>query len=100
MRFLSFKALFVLVMLPPILYVASLQGLEGYLEHHYRSALANRIPGDTQALLSGRIRLVDQLQTIVEALRTEAVFSPSWRGADGDHPDADRASALSPRLQR
>ena len=74
MRFLSFKALFVLVMLPPILYVVSLQGLEGYLEHHYRSALANRIPGDTQALLGGRIRLVDQLQTIVETLRSEAVF--------------------------
>ena len=68
MRFLSFKALFVLVVLPPVLYVAALQGLEGYLEHHYRDVITNRIPGDTQALLAGRARLSDQLQAVVDDL--------------------------------
>lgn len=74
MRFLSFKALFVLVVLPPVLYVVAIQGLEGYLEHQYRSVIANRIPGDTQALLAGRIRLTDQLQATVDDLLTNAVF--------------------------
>lgn len=74
MRFLSFKALFVLVVLPPVLYVAALQGLEGYLGHHYRGVIANRIPGDTQALLAGRTRLADQLQAVVEDLLADAVF--------------------------
>jgi hypothetical protein len=74
MRFLSLKALFVLVVLPPVLYVAALQGLEGYLEHHYRDVITNRIPGDSQALLAGRVRLTDQLQTVVDDLIADAVF--------------------------
>lgn len=74
MRFLSFKALFVLVVLPPVLYVAAIQGLESYLEHHYRGVLANRIPGDTQALLAGQTRLTDQLQATIDDLLTNAVF--------------------------
>jgi predicted nucleic acid-binding Zn-ribbon protein len=74
MRFLSFKALFLLVVLPPFLYVAALQGLESYLEYHYRDVIANRIPGDTQALLAGRVRLTDQLQAVIDDLIADAVF--------------------------
>ena len=74
MRYLSIKALIVLVVLPPILYVTAIQGLERYLTYHYRSALQKAIPGDTQALLSGRTRLSDRIQTAVNALLADAAF--------------------------
>ena len=74
MRYLSIKALIVLVVLPPVLYVTAIQGLERYLTYHYRTVLQNAIPGDTQALLSGRTRLSDHIQTAVNALLANAAF--------------------------
>ena len=74
MRYLSIKALIALVVLPPILYVTAIQGLERYLTYHYRAALQKAIPGDTQALLSGRTRLSDRIQTVVDALLADAAF--------------------------
>lgn len=68
MRFLSLKVLLALVALPPILYVAAIQGLEGYLTHYYREEVLNRIPGDTQVLLDGRARLERQIETAMEKL--------------------------------
>jgi len=72
MRFLSFKVLLALVVLPPILYVIVIQGLEGYLAHAYRGQLLRQIPGDTQALLEGRARLEAQIEAAVEALFAQA----------------------------
>jgi predicted nucleic acid-binding Zn-ribbon protein len=74
MRYLSIKALIALVVLPPLLYVTAIQGLERYLTYHYRAALRKTIPGDTQALLAGRTRLSDRIQTAVDALLADAAF--------------------------
>ena len=74
MRYLSIKTLVLLVALPPVIYVTAIQGLEGYLTQHYRTALLKTIPGDTQALLAGRARLADHIETAVEKLLAEAVF--------------------------
>ena len=74
MRYLSIKTLILLVVLPPVLYVTAIQGLERYLTQHYRTALLKAIPGDTQALLAGRTRLADQIETAVEKLLAGTVF--------------------------
>lgn len=74
MRFIPFKALLALVVLPPILYVAAIQGLEHFMARHYRGEILNHIPGDTQALLAGRARLDDQIEAVVERVVAEVVF--------------------------
>jgi len=74
MRFISFKALIVLVVLPPVIYVTAIQGLERYLEHHYRELLQKQIPGDTQPLLSGQVRLADQIGAAADDLMTNAAM--------------------------
>jgi predicted nucleic acid-binding Zn-ribbon protein len=68
MRLIPFKALLALVVLPPILYIGAIQGLEDYLAHYYRREILNRIPGDTQALLSGRTHLVHQIEATIDDL--------------------------------
>ena len=74
MRLISFKALIVLVVLPPVMYVTAIQGLERYLEHHYRELLLKQIPGDTQALLAGQVRLADQVEAAADDLMTNAAL--------------------------
>ena len=74
MRYLSIKALIALVVLPSVLYVAVIQALEQYLTYYYRDAIQQAVPGDTQALLSGRTRLPDRIQTSVDALLAKAPF--------------------------
>jgi len=74
MRYLPIKALVALVVLPLIVYVVAIQGLEQYLTYHYRNAIRKAIPGDTQALLAGHVRLSDQIQTAVNAVLADAAF--------------------------
>jgi len=74
MRYLPIKALVALVVLPLILYVAAIQGVEQYLAYHYRNAILKAIPKDTQALLEGRVRLSDQIRTSVDELLADAAF--------------------------
>ena len=91
MRILSFKVLFALVVLPPVLYVSGVQGLEQYLEDKYRLALEKQIPGDVQSLLTGRMRLTDQLETAVET----QLASIAWR-----HRGVDLSVAVRTRAGR
>ncbi len=74
MRFLSFKALLVLVVLPPIVYVAALQGMERVLARHYLVEIEKQVPGDPQALLAGRMRLADHVEGAVSDLLADAIF--------------------------
>jgi hypothetical protein len=74
MRYLSIKALIALVVLPPVLYVASIQGLEQFLTYYYLKEVQQAVPGDTESLLAGRTRLSDRIQTSVDALLANAAF--------------------------
>jgi predicted nucleic acid-binding Zn-ribbon protein len=74
MRYLSIKALIALVVLPPVLYVGAIQGLEQFLAYHFRKEVQQAVPGDTQALLSGRTRLSDRIQTAVDQLLADGAF--------------------------
>lgn len=74
MRFLSFKALLVLVVMPPIVYVAALQTMERVLARHYLVEIEKQVPGDPQALLTGRMRLADHVEGAVSDLLADAIF--------------------------
>ena len=104
MRFIPLRALLALVVLPPILYVTAIQGLERYLEHRYRSEILKQIPGNTQALLAGRERLSDHIEAVVDTFMAEAdlrhygaVLSVSIRTQGGRrlYPPVFSESALS-----
>ncbi len=71
MRFLPFRALLVLVVLPPVTYMLLLQGVESLLTARYEKLIGKYVPGDTQPLLQGRIALEDMLQTNIERLNTD-----------------------------
>jgi hypothetical protein len=104
MRFISLRALLALVVLPPILYVTAIQGLERYLEHRYRSEILKQIPGNTQALLAGRERLSDHIEAVVDKFMADtalrhygAVLSISIRTQGGRrlYPPVFSESALA-----
>jgi hypothetical protein len=71
MRFLPFRALLGLVVLPPVMYLLAIQGAESALDGRYQKILARYIPGDTQPLLTGRITLEDALQENIGRLYQE-----------------------------
>ena len=68
MRFLPFKALLVLVVCPPIIYLLALMGAESLFAGHYHKKVQKHVPGDTRPLLDGQITLVDMLQRNIEDL--------------------------------
>ena len=68
MRFLPFKALLMLVVLPPVMYMLLLQGAESLLSARYQKVIGKYVPGDTQPLLRGRVGLADMLQKNIERL--------------------------------
>lgn len=61
MRFFSFKILFFCILLPPILYIISIQTLERVLNEKYAVEIENVYLGDTLLLLDGSIRLKDSI---------------------------------------
>ena len=57
MKYLPFKILIVCVLIPPILYVLSMQAMERYLHGKYSREIQNIYLGNTQSLLDGSVRL-------------------------------------------
>ena len=71
MRFLPFRALLVLVVLPPVTYMLLLQGMESLLTARYEKLIGKYVPGDTPPLLQGQIALEDMLQRNIERLNAD-----------------------------
>jgi hypothetical protein len=67
MRHLPFKVLILCVLLPPMVYVFSIQFLEKTIQAHYARVLAATYIGDTRPLFDGSIRLEDAISQHVEA---------------------------------
>ena len=66
LKHLSFGILFYCVFLPPVLYIFTLQGLEAFFEHQWRSELRSRLITDTDALLSGQIRIQNHIRNNIQ----------------------------------
>ena len=61
MRFLSFRIIYLCILLPPVLYVFSVQGLEIIIQKRWSAELNGIIVADTGSLLSGKISFESQL---------------------------------------
>ncbi len=77
MRFISLRLLALCVILPPALYILSLQTLESYAKQSYQQQLQSTLVGDMQPLLDGRERLADRITANVRRFVREARL-PDW----------------------
>lgn len=67
MRHFSFKILILCVLLPPLVYVYSLQLLEKTIQARYTQELTAMYIGDTRHLFDGSIRLQDNIRENIDA---------------------------------
>jgi len=66
LRRLPFHILFSCIFLPPVLYILTLQALEGITQKKWASELRGSLISDSRALLQGRMRIEDEIQQNVE----------------------------------
>jgi len=81
-RFLPFRILFLCVLMPPLLYMGSLKGIEEILHAVWRSDLQNSLITDTPSLLQGQ----DRVQSMVER-NIRSYFEGSLLVRLGAEPD-------------
>ena len=61
MKFFSLKILILCILLPPVLYIFSVQSLERNLKSRYLNDIENIYLGDTRPLFEGSVRLKDDI---------------------------------------
>ena len=77
MRYFPFKTLILCVLLPPFVYVFSIQLLEKTIFVRYDKMLAATYIGDTRLLLDGSVRLQDAIRENVNAF-VSSLKMPDW----------------------
>ena len=76
MKFLSFKILILCILLPPILYIFSLQSIESHLNRRYAKEIGDIYTGDTRPLFDGSVKLKDAINNNIDRyLQSKAVLS-------------------------
>ncbi|MBU4316587.1 MAG: hypothetical protein KKF30_04860 [Proteobacteria bacterium] len=76
MKYFPFRILILCVLLPPILYVLTMQGMEYYFQDHYSKEIRNVYLGNTQSLLEGTISLKSSVaRNIRRYLDSKALLS-------------------------
>ncbi len=63
MKFLSLRILILCILLPPVLYIFSVQSLEKHLKSRYATEIEDSYLEDTRPLLEGSIRLQDAINS-------------------------------------
>lgn len=76
MRHFPFKTLILCVLLPPLVYVFSVQLLERRLERRYDEALAAVYLGDSGRLFDGSVRLQEAVRSNVDAFLADLKLMP------------------------
>ena len=66
MRLLSFRVIYLCILLPPILYVFSVQGLEIIIQRRWSAELNRIVAAHTESLLKGQISCESQLHKDVQ----------------------------------
>ena len=61
MKYFSFKIVILCILLPPVVYIFSVQSLETHLKNRYTSEIENIYTGDTHALFEGSISIRDSI---------------------------------------
>ncbi len=76
MKFLSFKIFVLCILLPPILYICSLNFAESHLKNQYAGEIEDVYIGDTRPLLDGSVRLKNAInQNIDRHLRSKQLIT-------------------------
>jgi hypothetical protein len=75
MKYISFKLLIICILLPPVLYVFSLQSLERHLKSRYTKEIEDVYAGDTRLLFHGSIQLKEAINNNIDRyLKTKALI--------------------------
>lgn len=76
MKYLSFKFLILCILLPPVLYIFSVQAIESRLKTRYTNEIEDIYIGDTRPLFEGSIRLKDAVnKNIDQYLQSKVMIS-------------------------
>jgi hypothetical protein len=76
LKFLSFNILILCILLPPILYIFSLQSIESHLNKRYAKEIGDIYTGDTRPLFDGSVRLKDAINNNIDRyLQSKAILS-------------------------
>ena len=76
MKYLSFKFLILCILLPPVLYIFSVQAIESRLKTRYANEIEDIYIGDTRPLFEGSIRLKDAVnKNIDQYLQSKVMIS-------------------------
>jgi hypothetical protein len=80
MKYLSFKIVILCILLPPVVYIFSVQSLETHLKNRYTSEIENIYTGNTHALFEGSISIRDSINKNINLyLQSKSLIS---RGVD------------------
>jgi hypothetical protein len=80
MRHFPFKTLILCILLPPLVYVFSIQQLEKTIQARYDQELSATYTGDTRHLFDGSIRLQDAVRENVDAFLSSRTLT-RWGGS-------------------
>jgi len=76
MKFVSFKIIALCILLPPILYIFSVQSIERHLKGQYAKEVEDSYTGDTGPLFEGSIKLRDAINNNIDRyLKGKALIS-------------------------
>lgn len=68
MKYLSFKIFFIAILLPPLLYIFSVQAIEKYLKASFFKKIEEVYIGDTKPLFDGTIRIEEAVSDNIRGL--------------------------------
>jgi len=75
MKYISFKLLIICILLPPVLYVFSIQSLERHLQGRYTKEIEDVYTGDTRPLFDGSIQLKEAINNNIDRyLKSKALI--------------------------
>ena len=66
MKYFSFKIVILCILLPPVLYIFSIQLIESHLQDRYLCEIEDIYTGDTRSLFDGTIRLKDAVSNNID----------------------------------
>ncbi|HUV60090.1 MAG TPA: hypothetical protein VMW09_08260 [Desulfatiglandales bacterium] len=76
MNYISFRIIFICIFLPPILYIFSVQILEGYLQNSREKDVKNVIIQDYEALYDGRYSIKEEIHNNIDRFLGNDTLQP------------------------
>ncbi|MFH1984412.1 MAG: hypothetical protein ABIL58_21425 [Pseudomonadota bacterium] len=74
MKYLSYRFIAACILLPPLLYILTIYGIERYCYYRIAGAVTRIVPGDMGALLNGTVRLSDAVSANLTRFLSETPY--------------------------